>query len=125
MNATSSFSAHWSIAPTDGVLSDLADINQSLNNIFRTEIGSDPTRPDFGSDWHQYIDTPTDELPIHVAREITLALKKWEPRVIVDSIAHVVKGVGEHVVCRVNYRLSPDVSGQLKEKLFSMELING
>ena len=120
------YTAHWSLASEGtGIITDIADINQSLNNIFTTEEGSDPTRPDFCGGWQTYIDYPSDELPIHLVREYTLAVRKWEPRVILESITNVVKGVGHHVVCTIQYRIRPEIAGQFKNKSMTLELTNG
>lgn len=127
MNTTATlYTAHWSLNPdSDGVVTDLDDINQSLHNIFITEEGSDPLRPDFGGGWHSYIDYPTDELPIHLVREFTLAIKKWEPRIVLGSISNIVKGIGQHVVCTIQYRIRPEIAGQFKNQPITTELSYG
>lgn len=105
-------SAHWSLDPNGDIYQDLKDIEESFANIFRTEIGSDILRPDFGCNWHQYIDYPVDEVPIHIIREMMIASKKWEPRVEITLINPRVDI--EHVTLRITYKLKDAIAGSLK-----------
>lgn len=127
MNTTDfPFTAHWSIALKDvDIIVDVDDINQALNNIFTTEQNSDPLRPDFCGGWHPYIDYPSDELPLHLVRELTLAINKWEPRVILESINNIVRGVGQEVTCSVRYRIRPEIAGQFKNQTIETGLSYG
>lgn len=115
------YTQHWSISPSDGVVTDIDDINQAIHNIFITEIGSDVLRPDFGGNWQQYIDYPTDELMVYLVRELTLSIKKWEPRVIVDLISPIAEA--EHLRCTVRYFIRPEIAGQFKNRRLSTELV--
>ena len=47
----------------------LDDIRQAIQIILRTPRGSDPHRPEFGSNLHLYIDWPVDRAIPHVVRE--------------------------------------------------------
>lgn len=106
-------SQHWSLCNTsDGVVKDLVDIEQSLQNIWDTEIGSDPLRPDFGCAWTQYIDYPIDEAPLLITRELILAAQKWEPRVKVKRVVYMTEN--EHIFFRTYYQLSDEIAGDLK-----------
>lgn len=61
------------------------DIAQSIFIILSTVKGSDPLRPDFGSDLHKYIDKPIPEVQASVAYSSIMALEKWEKRIKVKS----------------------------------------
>ena len=123
MNTTAlPYAAHWSLGLSEGIVQDIDDINQCISIIFTTEVGSDPTRPDFGGGWHPYIDYPTDELMVQLVSAYTIALRRWEPRIVVDAIEPSANA--EHVTCRVKYHIKPEVAGQFTNK-YETEAIYG
>ena len=69
-----------------GAVEDAADIDQAIKIILVTPYGSDPHRPDFGSNLISYIDWPVERATPHVVRESIAAIEKWEPRIFVESI---------------------------------------
>ncbi|MDT4846800.1 lysozyme [compost metagenome] len=85
---TSITAAHWQ--PTLGtpgdVVQGLRDIDQAICIILTTPRGSDPHRPEFGSDLHLYIDWPTNRVIPHLVREAVDAIRRWEPRVTVLQV---------------------------------------
>ena len=71
-----------------GVLvEDEADIVQCFGVILLTRKGSNPLRPDFGSDCWLHLDKPIPlAIPACIA-EARRALTRWEPRVTILSVA--------------------------------------
>ncbi|MBF2054700.1 MAG: GPW/gp25 family protein [Candidatus Sericytochromatia bacterium] len=91
--------AHWQPAlEGDGYVTDLADIGQCIETILTTPKGSQPLRPDFGSDIYRYIDYPINTARPHLVRETVEAIKKWEPRVTVKRVQITVKGDSQLVI---------------------------
>lgn len=114
-------SQHWSLCNTsDGVVKDLADIEQSLDNIWNTEIGSDILRPDFGCNWMQYIDYPIDEAPLLIIRELMLAATKWETRIVVKQIT--CQTHNEQIFFRTHYQLNDKIAGNLRGIEYTAEI---
>lgn len=68
------------------IVTNIDDINQSIAIILSTPKGSDPHRPDFGSDIWRYIDWPIPRATPYIVREAVLAIEKWEPRVAVSRL---------------------------------------
>lgn len=80
----------------------LDDIRQAIQIILRTPRGSDPHRPEFGSNLHLYIDWPVDRAIPHVVRESVDAIRRWEPRCQLMSVKPAVDG--EHLTLRVSWK---------------------
>jgi len=68
------------------VVEDIADINQCIRIILSTPKGSDPHRPEFGSDVWKYIDYPIKEAIPNIIREAIDAINAWEPRIRIKNI---------------------------------------
>jgi len=74
------------------IVEDFDDINQCIYIILATPKGSDPHRPEFGSDLWKYIDYPVDQAIPNVIREAIDAITTWEPRVeIVKITAEIIE----------------------------------
>ncbi len=71
----------------NGEVTGLEDLRQAIAIILRTPRGSDPLRPEFGSNLHLYIDYPVNRARPHLVRETVDALRRWEPRLSVVSVA--------------------------------------
>lgn len=71
----------------------LDDIDQCIRTILATPKGSDPLRPDFGSDHYRYVDWPQNTVAPHLVREAVVAVATWEPRVVEVSVT-VTHGIG-------------------------------
>ena len=79
--------AHWQPAlKKDGFVEDLEDILQCVHTILTTPKGSQPLRPDFGSDVYLYIDDPINQARPHIVRESVQSISQWEKRVTVKRI---------------------------------------
>lgn len=98
------------------VVTEIEDIAQSILIILRTRLGSDPLRPEFGSDLWRYIDYPADRAVPHLVRESLDAIERWEPRVEVLSVQPRYGDQLGQVALRVNWRpLGSTVAGQTTE----------
>ena len=62
------------------------DIVQSINIILTTIPGSDPLRPEFGSNVYQYLDKPLPSVMGKIIYEATTAIGRWEKRLEVTRI---------------------------------------
>ena len=68
------------------VVEDIDDIDQCIRIILMTRKGSDPHRPEFGSDIWQYIDAPVNVAIPNIIREAMDAINIWETRVQINGI---------------------------------------
>lgn len=66
----------------------LADIRQCLDIILRTQKGTDPLRPQFGSDIFQYVDKPVTVAIPNIIRAIIEATQIWEQRVTIRRVKY-------------------------------------
>ncbi len=106
---------HWQLAGTansGNIVADVADIHQCIHYIVITRLGTDVLRPQFGCDYHRYIDTPEDIFKPNAVREVVLALKLWEPRIDVDSVKF--EGNAPHLTMIVYWSLVSDVDKTLR-----------
>lgn len=109
---TSITAAHWQPAlGTPGeVVEGLRDIDQAIRIILTTPLGSDPHRPDFGSDIDRYIDWPTNRVVPHLVREAVEAVRRWEPRVTVVQVLTEIDA--SHITLLVQWRVADGVIQQ-------------
>jgi phage baseplate assembly protein W len=103
---TSITAAHWqpALGTCGQVVEGLRDIDQAIRIILTTPKGSDPHRPTFGSDLHQYLDWPTNRITPHLVREAIDAIRQWEPRVSVVRVHIQINA--QHVVVQVQWRVA-------------------
>ena len=109
---------NWQLAldqPGD-VVADLDDISQCIRVILTTPKGTDPLRPEFGSDLHLYLDYPIHRARPHVVRESVEAIRRWEPRVTVERVEFYLVEVS-HAAIRVVWRLADGFQGSTEVKL--------
>jgi phage baseplate assembly protein W len=104
--------AHWqpALGSPGEVVEGLRDINQAIRIILTTPRGSDPHRPEFGSDLHLYIDWPTNRVVPHLVREAVTALRLWEPRMTLVQVLVVIEA--EHIILRVQWQVADGVLQQ-------------
>ncbi len=102
-------SLHWQPAlGGEGVVENLDDVHQAIHVILRTPKGSDPLRPEFGSNLHTYLDSPINRARPHVVRECIEALRHptmGEPRITVERVDFYLAGQA-HATARVVWRLA-------------------
>ena len=72
---------------TDTLNHFMDDIVQSINIILTTIPGSDPLRPEFGSNVYQYLDKPLPSVLGKIIYEATTAIGRWEKRLDVTRIS--------------------------------------
>jgi uncharacterized protein len=91
------------------IATDADDINQAIAIILSTPLGSDPHRPEFGSDLFNFIDYPINEASPHLVRESFGAIGRWEPRVEIEDV-QVFPAVEQihQVLIQVVWRLKDD-----------------
>jgi len=78
----------------DGLLNDRAgmlatdvdDIHQEIILVLYTPLGADVHRPDFGSDWWQWIDAPVNVARPHIVRGVVKAIERWVIRIKLVSV---------------------------------------
>ena len=79
---------NWQVSMEDPakIVEGVDDIVQSINNILTTIPGSDPLRPEFGSNVYQYLDKPLPSVMGKSIYEATTAIGRWEKRLEVTRI---------------------------------------
>ena len=83
-------------------ISGLDHLQQSIEDILTTPLGSRMMRPEYGSTIRRFVDLPVSEgWKSAVQAEAARALKRWEPRLDLDrvQVLSVLNG-------RITFRLS-------------------
>ncbi|WP_411387075.1 GPW/gp25 family protein [Pseudomonas sp. MPB03] len=111
---TSITAAHWqpALGTSGEVVEGLRDIDQAIRIILYTPKGSDPHRPEFGSNLHLYLDWPTNRVTPHLVREAVDAIRQWEPRVSVVQVQIQIHAA--QITVRVQWRVAGEIQ-QLTE----------
>ena len=92
------------------------DINQCISIILQTPKGSDPHRPDFGSDILTYVDYPINIAKANIVRETIDAVTKWETRINITKTEVEVNF--EEIFIRIEWTLKDsDIKGTAEIKL--------
>lgn len=113
-------SKHWQLAPSgSGLAQGVDDIDLCIHNILSTRKGSDVTRPAFGSNHFDYIDTPEDVFMPNAVREVVLAIQTWETRAVVEDVTF--SGSAPHIIMTVRWRVADDVSGEVHDTTLNLE----
>ncbi|MDI5961170.1 GPW/gp25 family protein [Streptantibioticus silvisoli] len=64
------------------------EIAEAIRLVLGTAPGERPMRPEFGCGIHDYVFAPGDVATAgRMAREVRIALERWEPRIDVDDVA--------------------------------------
>ncbi|QBP09859.1 GPW/gp25 family protein [Cupriavidus metallidurans] len=102
---------HWQhrLGALGEAVTGVDDVVQAFSIILRTPKGSDPLRPLFGTRIYQYLDWPIQRARPHVVRESIEALRRWEPRAVVERILSTIDG--SRLNLRVPYRLADGIAG--------------
>ncbi|MDO4247511.1 MAG: GPW/gp25 family protein [Neisseria sp.] len=113
-------SKHWQLLPGgSGLAQGVDDIDLCIHNILSTRKGSDVTRPEFGSDYFDYIDTPEDVFVPNAVREVALSIKTWEPRAVLERVSF--EGNAPHIMMTVHWRVADDVAGSINTTSVTLE----
>ncbi|MCG9079483.1 GPW/gp25 family protein [Laribacter hongkongensis] len=109
-------SLHWQPAlGSFGIVETLADIDQAIRVILRTPMGSDPHRPDFGSNLHLSLDYPVNQAVPHVVRETVEAIQQWEPRCNLVKVTPTIEE--SRITLRVQWKLADGVQHETEVRL--------
>lgn len=87
-----------------GIAEGLSAIRQCISIILRTTKGTDPLRPEFGSDIYQYVDAPVNIALPNIKKSILDALALWEPRIKVIDVRHSLEI--SHLTFEIVYQLT-------------------
>ncbi|CAM5664865.1 GPW/gp25 family protein [Kitasatospora aureofaciens] len=72
------------------------EIAEAIRLILGTAPGERPMRPEFGCGIHEYVFAPGDSTTAgRIAREVRIALERWEPRIGVDEVVIAFDRVDE------------------------------
>lgn len=96
-----------SLAGYGVIVQGIASIRQCIDLIIRTTKGSDPMRPEFGSNAYLHVDAPLNLAIPNIKKEIYSALELWEPRIKVISIRHYLNGLSNPVF-EIVYRIKDE-----------------
>jgi len=92
------------------------DIGQCIKIILMTRKGSNPHRPEFGSDIWQYIDYPINEAVPNIIREAYDAITLWEARVLINSITAEINE------SQINFKIDRQVKGTDESKILEVSV---
>jgi phage baseplate assembly protein W len=90
---------NWQISIDDPatIVEGIEDIAQCIYLILVTALGSDPLRPEFGSEIYKYIDRPMNVAHPLMISEAVRAIRRWEKRIAITKCWLVSSGVGSVV----------------------------
>lgn len=74
------------------------DIAQCVDTILSTVPGSDPLRPDFGSNVYQYIDKPINEVRPSLIYDVITSIGRWEKRLAVNKCTITDNGIDGRIL---------------------------
>lgn len=72
------------------IVEGIEDIDQCIRIILMTTKGSDPHRPEFGSNIFLYLDYPINEAIPNIIREAIDAINLWEQRIEITNIQSII-----------------------------------
>ncbi len=100
-------SAWWQIRLNEfgEIVEGVDDIDQAIRVIILTPKGSDPHRPEFGSDIWQWVDSPVDVSIPNIIREVIDAVTAWEPRARVVAVIPKLNDDGAGMIISVKWEL--------------------
>lgn len=89
------------------IVEGIAVIRQRIDLTLRTTKGSDPLRPEFGSNIYRYIDLPLDVAIPNIKAEILYALEMWVRDIKVTGVNHQFKNEFNPLF-EITYQLKDD-----------------
>lgn len=98
-------SKDWSmsLANPGEIVTDLQDIEQCILIICTTVRGSDPLRPEFGSNIVRHLDRPRNVGVPNIVIEIAEAIEIWETRAVLNAITYSFEQP-EHVTFFIDWQ---------------------
>lgn len=108
----------WSLSLTEQgkVVEGIADIGQCIFIILSTDKGSDPLRPEFGSNIFQYVDAPINIAAANIVKAIVEAIRDWEKRVTVVRVKYRVDV--SNITFQVDWKINTGAVGTTEFDLF-------
>ncbi len=94
----------WGISTiaTGIIVEGFASLRQCIHVILKTTKGTDPLRPNFGSNIYKYVDVPLNIAIPNIKKEIITALSIWEKRISVKQVKHYLRSES-HVEFEIIY----------------------
>lgn len=91
---------NWQVSIEDSakIVEGVEDIRQCIHIILTTIPGSDPLRPEFGSDVYRYLDRPHEDIEADIIYAVTQSLARWEKRITVTKCTLTRKGIDGLIV---------------------------
>jgi phage baseplate assembly protein W len=83
-----------SLSKQGEVVQGIDEISQNIMVIVKTQKGTDPLRPDFGTDLLGSIDRPLNERVPQLIKDIVDAVNTWETRAEVKNVSYKITGDG-------------------------------
>lgn len=81
---------HWSLSIDEQgkIVTDLDDISQCIYIILTTDRGSDPLRPEFGTNIYRLVDKPLNNSVPNMIKEIADSIEIWETRAELVKVSY-------------------------------------
>lgn len=97
------YSPDWQLSnqQPDELVQGIGDITQCIENILRSQPGTDPLRPTFGCDYIRHIDKPVTVAAPLIVNEIIDAIQTWEKRVTIQSVNYRIEA--ENVIYEISW----------------------
>lgn len=97
----------WTLSIDGGgaIAEGIEAIRQCIDLIVRTTKGTDPLRPEFGSDVYKYQDQPLNVAIPNMKSAILEAIGIWEHRVSITDITHTI-GIPGNIIFNISYTLA-------------------
>ena len=112
-------SVNWQLGlqGTGDIAENLADIRQCIGLIITTSKGSDPLRPEFGTDIYKLVDKPVNVAAPKIVEQILTGIQLWEPRVRTERLIYTLQG--EKIYFELYIKLI--VNSDSKQILFAID----
>jgi len=106
--------------PTVGKISEklrrkVDDVDQCLKIILGTPKGSDPFRPEFGSDLYKLVDVPVNIAYPQIVAETVTAISVWEKRIKIENISRSLNETGDKITIQIKWTLKDEEVQQTTE----------
>lgn len=113
---------HWqpALGQFGAIVTDIQDIEQCIRIILKTPKGSDPHRPEFGSDLWRYIDHPLPNVIPDIIAETVNAIRLWEPRAEVIKVTTAIEEYSQLIV-KVIWQPTSDASKTFETNIYLWE----